>query len=56
MFPSERSLRDRSDTVYFGGPVEIETPGAVFRAGKPARSRRLPEALGWDGGISAWAC
>jgi putative AlgH/UPF0301 family transcriptional regulator len=37
VFPSERSLRDRSDTVYFGGPVEIETPGVVFRAAKPAK-------------------
>jgi len=37
VFPGERSLRDRSDTVYFGGPVEIETPGAVFRAAKPAK-------------------
>lgn len=35
VFPGERSLRDRSDAVYFGGPVEIETPGAVFRAAKP---------------------
>ena len=37
VFPSERSLRDRSDTVYFGGPVEIETPEAVFRAEKPSK-------------------
>lgn len=37
VFPSERRLRDRTDTVYFGGPVEIETPGAVFRAAKPSK-------------------
>jgi len=37
VFPGERRLRDRSDTVYFGGPVEIETPGAVFRAAKPSK-------------------
>jgi len=37
VFPSERSLRDRSETVYFGGPVEIETPGAVFRAAKASK-------------------
>jgi putative transcriptional regulator len=37
VFPSERSLRDRSDTVYFGGPVDVATPGAVFRAAKPSK-------------------
>ena len=37
VFPSERRLRDRSDTVYFGGPVEIETPGVVFRAAKASK-------------------
>jgi len=37
VFPGERRLRDRTDTVYFGGPLEIETPGALFRAAKPSK-------------------
>jgi putative transcriptional regulator len=37
VFPKEKSLRDRADTVYFGGPVDTESPGAVFRAAKPAK-------------------
>ena len=47
VFPSERSLRERSDTVYFGGPVDIETPGAVFRTPKkpPKKAIHLYENL-----------
>lgn len=36
-FPGERSLRDRADTVFFGGPIDVETPLAVFRAAKPSK-------------------
>jgi putative transcriptional regulator len=38
VFPKERTLRDRSDTVYFGGPLDVRTPGAVFRTAKPSKN------------------
>ena len=35
VFPKERSLRRRTDSIYFGGPVGVDMPGAIFRAPKP---------------------
>lgn len=37
IFPKDSALRARSDTVYFGGPVSVDAPGAVFRASKPPK-------------------
>jgi putative transcriptional regulator len=42
IFPQERSLQDRSDPVYLGGPVDAGRPGAIFRAAKaPKRAMHL---------------
>jgi putative transcriptional regulator len=35
VFPENSALKNRSDTVYFGGPVGTQTPGALFRSSKP---------------------
>lgn len=32
LFPSSSALKNRSDTAFFGGPVDIEAPAIVFRA------------------------
>jgi putative transcriptional regulator len=37
VFPKDSALRKRSDTVYFGGPVDVEAPGAVFHASNPPK-------------------
>ena len=37
VFPKESALRNRKDTVYFGGPVDMGTPGVVLRARKPVK-------------------
>ena len=37
IFPKDSALRERSDSVYFGGPVGVDAPGAVFRASKPSK-------------------
>jgi len=34
VFPEEKALKDRTDTTYFGGPVEPRVPGVVFRSSK----------------------
>jgi len=31
IFPDDQALENRSETVYFGGPVEPRAPGVVFR-------------------------
>lgn len=40
VFPKDSELKKRSDTVYFGGPVDIETVNAIFLAPQP-----LPKAI-----------
>jgi len=35
IFPDDQSLENRSETVYFGGPVDPRAPAAVFRSNKP---------------------
>jgi putative AlgH/UPF0301 family transcriptional regulator len=30
VFPKNSAFKNRSDTVYFGGPVDIKTPGALL--------------------------
>jgi putative transcriptional regulator len=32
LFPGSSALKNRSDTAFFGGPVDIEAPAIVFRA------------------------
>jgi putative transcriptional regulator len=32
LFPGSSMLKNRSDTAFFGGPVEIETPAIIFRS------------------------
>jgi putative transcriptional regulator len=34
VFPENRALKNRTDTVYFGGPVDTLMPGALFRSPK----------------------
>ncbi len=34
IFPDDKALKDRSETVYFGGPVDPRTPSVVFRSSK----------------------
>jgi putative transcriptional regulator len=33
-FPKESSFKNRTDTIYFGGPVDTDTPGMLFRSSK----------------------
>lgn len=37
VFPKSSALKDRSDTVYFGGPVDVQEPGVLFLASKPSQ-------------------
>lgn len=37
VFPEEKALKDRTDTTYFGGPVEPRVPGLIFRSSKAAK-------------------
>jgi putative transcriptional regulator len=41
IFPDDQALQNRSETVYFGGPVEPRAPGLVFRASKPVKQAAL---------------
>lgn len=34
VFPGNAALKNRDDTVYFGGPVDTQMPGALFRSRK----------------------
>lgn len=34
LFPRDSALRDRTDMIYFGGPVDIQSPIIVFRSRK----------------------
>ncbi|HTW86858.1 MAG TPA: YqgE/AlgH family protein [Candidatus Binataceae bacterium] len=42
LFPQDAALKNRSDTAYFGGPVDIEAPAIVYRADRAIdKSTRL---------------
>ena len=34
VFPKVSAFKDRTDKVYFGGPVDVKAPGALFRSTK----------------------
>ncbi|HTZ72646.1 MAG TPA: YqgE/AlgH family protein [Candidatus Aquilonibacter sp.] len=34
VFPKISAFKDRTDKVYFGGPVDVKAPGAIFRSTK----------------------
>jgi len=36
VFPNDKELQNRSETAYFGGPVDPRAPGVLFRSSKPA--------------------
>jgi putative transcriptional regulator len=46
VFPTNPALKDRTDTVYFGGPVDIRTPGVLFLSSKP-----IEQAVHLDGDL-----
>jgi putative transcriptional regulator len=41
IFPNDNALKDRSETAYFGGPVDPRAPGVVFRSSKAAKQAAL---------------
>jgi len=41
IFPDDKALEDRSETVYFGGPVDPRTPSVVFRSSKAPKDAVL---------------
>ena len=41
IFPDDQALQNRSETVYFGGPVEPRAPGVIFRSSEPAKQATL---------------
>ena len=41
IFPNDNALKDRSETAYFGGPVDPRAPGVVFRSSKAAKEAAL---------------
>jgi putative AlgH/UPF0301 family transcriptional regulator len=41
VFPDDQALENRSETAYFGGPVEPRVPGVVFRSRKPVKKAAL---------------
>ena len=41
IFADDKELENRSETAYFGGPVNPRAPGAVFRSSKPAKQATL---------------
>ena len=41
IFPDDQALENRSETVYFGGPVDPRAPGVVFRSSKAAKEATL---------------
>jgi putative AlgH/UPF0301 family transcriptional regulator len=41
IFPDDKELENRSETAYFGGPVDPRAPGVVFRSSKPAEQATL---------------
>jgi len=41
IFPDDKALRNRSETAYFGGPVDPRASGVVFRSNKAAKEAAL---------------
>jgi putative transcriptional regulator len=41
IFPDDQALENRSETVYFGGPVDPRVPGVVFRSSEAAKQATL---------------
>jgi putative AlgH/UPF0301 family transcriptional regulator len=41
IFPNDKALENRSETAYFGGPVDPRVPGVVFRSSKAAKQAAL---------------
>jgi putative transcriptional regulator len=41
IFPNDNALKDRSETAYFGGPVDPRAPGVVFRSSTAAKEAAL---------------
>jgi putative transcriptional regulator len=41
IFPNDKALKNRSETVYFGGPVDPRAPGVVFRSNKAVKQAAL---------------
>jgi putative transcriptional regulator len=41
IFPDDQALQNRSETVYFGGPVEPRAPGVILRSSEPIKKAAL---------------
>lgn len=41
IFPKDDALKNRSETAYFGGPVDALAPGVVFRSRKAVKEAAL---------------
>lgn len=41
IFPSDKALKNRTETAYFGGPVDPDVLGAVFRSSQAAKQATL---------------
>jgi putative transcriptional regulator len=41
IFPNDKALKNRPETAYFGGPVDPQTLGVVFRSGHAAKQATL---------------
>ena len=41
IFPDDQAFENRSETAYFGGPVDPRAPGVVFRSSKAAKQATL---------------
>jgi putative transcriptional regulator len=41
IFPEDKALAGRSETAYFGGPVDPRSPGIVFRSPKDVKEAAL---------------
>jgi putative transcriptional regulator len=41
IFPNDDALKNRSETAYFGGPVDPLAPGVVFRSSKAVKQAAL---------------
>ena len=41
IFPNDKVLKNRSETAYFGGPVDPRAPGVAFRSSKAAKQAAL---------------
>jgi len=44
VFPDDAALKDRSEVMYFGGPVDLHAPGVVFRS--PEASKQATHLFG----------